>query len=43
MIHFVTKVTPINIINGKCHIKKLKSNRTYLIDYSGLLHVNGFK
>ena len=28
---------PISYIDGKCHIKKLKSSRTCLIDYSGFI------
>ena len=37
MIRFVTKATPINHIDSKCHIKKLKSSRTCLIGYSGFI------
>ena len=33
MLHFVTKATPINSVNGKCHVKKLKSSRTCLTGY----------
>ena len=34
---FVTKVTPINNIDSKSHMKKLKSSRTFLIGYSGFI------
>ena len=34
MTRFVTKVTPISNFDGKCHVKKLKSSKTYLIGYS---------
>ena len=33
----VTKATPIHFINGKCHIKKLKSYRTDLTSYLGCI------
>ena len=33
----VTKAPPISNIDGKCHIKKLKSSRTSLIGYSGFI------
>ena len=37
MMCFITKVKHISYINSKCHIKKLKSGRTYLIGYSGFI------
>ena len=37
MAHFVTKALPINNIDSKCRTKKLKSNRTGLIGYSGFI------
>ena len=33
----VTKATPISYIKRKCHINKLKSNRTHLIGYWGFI------
>ena len=42
-MHFVTKAPPINSIDSKCHIKKLKSSRTYLIDYSDFISRDGFQ
>ena len=37
MMRFVTKTMPIDNIDSKCHIKKLKSSRTCLIGYSGFI------
>ena len=36
-MRFVTKALPISSIDSKWHIKKLKSNRTCLIGYSGFI------
>ena len=36
-MRFVTKTTPIGYIDSKCHIKNLKSSKTCLIGYSGLI------
>ena len=36
-MHYVTKATPINFIDGKCHIKQLKagkSRKTCLTNYT---------
>ena len=37
MTSFVTKAMPIDGIDGKCHIKKLKSSRTCLTGYSAFI------
>ena len=34
---FVTKPTPINSIDSKCHTEKLKGSTTCLIDYSDFI------
>ena len=34
---FVTKATPIDLIDGKCYIKKLKSSRTCITAYSAFI------
>ena len=36
MLHSLLRDHPINNIDTKCHIKKLKSSRTFLIGYLGL-------
>ena len=33
MTCFITKAPPINSIDSKCHIERLKSSKTYLIGY----------
>ena len=42
MTRFVTKATPIDCINGKHHIKKLKSSRTCLTGYSVFISCEKF-
>ena len=41
-MRFVTKATPIDCMDGKCHIKKLKSSRTCLTGYSPSFYMNSF-
>ena len=36
MAHFVTRATPINIIDDKSHILALKSSRDYLTNHAML-------
>ena len=37
MMHIVTKATPIQFIDSKCHIKKWKSRKTALSGYYACL------
>ena len=37
MMHFITKATPINNNDSRCHIKKPESSIAYITGYSGFI------
>ena len=41
-MRFVTKATPIGYIDSKCHIKRLKSSKTYLIGFQDSHHATSY-